>query len=112
MDHNVVINITRKGDVGLFRHADKSTVLQEARVFNSSPINVRKCRLLLTKIIYLLHVGEPFNVKEATDLFFNVIKLFQSKDVSFFFFLILHEKKQPLHTQANTNTQCRHRYVK
>lgn len=57
-------------------------MLQEARAFNDSPINVRKCRLLLTKIIYLLSLGEPFNTQEATDLFFNVIKLFQSKDVS------------------------------
>jgi coatomer protein complex subunit gamma len=60
-------------------------VLQEARAFNDSPINVRKCRLLLTKIVYLLSTGEPFNSQEATDLFFNVIKLFQSKDVSLFF---------------------------
>ncbi|KAI9281944.1 adaptin N terminal region-domain-containing protein [Sporodiniella umbellata] len=69
-------------DVGLFYHVDKTVVLQEARVFNSSPINAKKCRLLLTKIIYLLYLGEPFTVKEATDLFFNVIKLFQSKDTS------------------------------
>lgn len=67
--------------MGLFYHVDKTAVLQEARVFNSSPVNARKCRLLLTKIIYLLYLGEPFTVKEATDLFFNVIKLFQSKDV-------------------------------
>lgn len=66
----------------MFYHLNKTTVLQEARAFNDSPINVRKCRLLLTKIIYLLYLGEPFNVKEATDLFFNVTKLFQSKDVS------------------------------
>ncbi|KAG2199331.1 hypothetical protein INT47_012965 [Mucor saturninus] len=70
------------GDVNVFSQINKSTVLQEARVFNDSPINVRKCRLLLTKIIYLLSLGEPFNSQEATDLFFNVIKLFQSKDTS------------------------------
>lgn len=70
------------GDVNVFSQINKSTVLQEARAFNDSPINVRKCRLLLTKIIYLLSLGEPFNTQEATDLFFNVIKLFQSKDTS------------------------------
>ncbi|KAF7728890.1 coatomer subunit gamma [Apophysomyces ossiformis] len=70
------------GEIGLFYHLDKTTVLQEARVFNDSPINAKKCRLLLTKIIYLLYLGEPFAVKEATDLFFNVTKLFQSKDAS------------------------------
>ncbi|KAG2181582.1 hypothetical protein INT44_008397, partial [Umbelopsis vinacea] len=69
-------------EIGLFYHLDKTTVLQEARVFNDSPINARKCRLLLTKIIYLLYLGEPFNTKEATELFFNVTKLFQSKDTS------------------------------
>ncbi|CAO3626491.1 unnamed protein product [Cunninghamella echinulata] len=70
------------GEIGLFYHLDKTAVLQEARVFNNSPINARKCRILLTKIIYLLYLGEPFASKEATDLFFNVIKLFQSKDTS------------------------------
>ncbi|KAG2234014.1 hypothetical protein INT48_007104 [Thamnidium elegans] len=70
------------GDVNVFSQINKTTVLQEARAFNDSPINVRKCRLLLTKIIYLLSLGEPFNTQEATDLFFNVIKLFQSKDTS------------------------------
>jgi coatomer protein complex subunit gamma len=68
-------------DVTIFSHINKTTVLQEARAFNDSPINNRKCRLLLTKIIYLLSLGEPFTSQEATDLFFNVIKLFQSKDV-------------------------------
>lgn len=75
-------HLFKKGDVNVFSQINKTTVLQEARVFNDSPINVRKCRLLLTKIIYLLSLGEPFNSQEATDLFFNVIKLFQSKDVS------------------------------
>ena len=71
------------GDLGVFYHLDKSTVLQEARVFNESPIVPRKCRLLLTKIIYLLYLGEPMATTEATELFFSVTKLFQSKDVSF-----------------------------
>ncbi|KAI7902633.1 adaptin N terminal region-domain-containing protein [Cokeromyces recurvatus] len=70
------------GEVNIFSQINKTTVLQEARVFNDSSINVRRCRILLTKIIYLLSLGEPFNTQEATDLFFNVIKLFQSKDTS------------------------------
>lgn len=60
---------------------DKSTVLQEARVFNESPISPRKCRALLTRIVYLLYVGETFTTHEATTLFFGVTKLFQHKDV-------------------------------
>lgn len=59
---------------------DKTTVIQEARVFNESPISPRKCRILLTKIIYLLYVGETFGPQEATTLFFGVTKLFQHKD--------------------------------
>ncbi|CAH7667178.1 adaptin N terminal region-domain-containing protein [Phakopsora pachyrhizi] len=59
---------------------DKTTVIQEARVFNESPISPRKCRILLTKIIYLLYVGETFGAQEATALFFGVTKLFQHKN--------------------------------
>jgi hypothetical protein len=58
------------------------TVIQEARVFNETPISPRKCRILLTKIVYLLCVGETFGTQEATTLFFGVTKLFQHKDVS------------------------------
>lgn len=61
---------------------DKTTVIQEARVFNESPISPRKCRALLTRIIYLLYAGETFSTQEATTLFFGVTKLFQHKDVS------------------------------
>lgn len=61
---------------------DKSTVIQEARAFNESPISPRKCRALLTRIVYLLYVGETFSTQEATTLFFGVTKLFQHKDVS------------------------------
>ncbi|SCV71073.1 BQ2448_3835 [Microbotryum intermedium] len=59
---------------------DKTTVIQEARVFNETPISPRKCRILLTKIVYLLDVGETFGTQEATTLFFGVTKLFQHKD--------------------------------
>ena len=60
---------------------DKSTVLQEARVFNQSPISPRACRSLLARIVYLLYCGETFSTQEATQLFFGVTKLFQHKDV-------------------------------
>jgi coatomer protein complex subunit gamma len=61
---------------------DKAIVIQEARVFNESPISPRKCRALLTRIVFLLYVGETFTTQEATTLFFGVTKLFQHKDVS------------------------------
>jgi coatomer protein complex subunit gamma len=57
-------------------------VIQEARVFNETPISPRKCRILLTKVIYLLYTGETFSRTEATTLFFGATKLFQHKDVS------------------------------
>ena len=61
---------------------NKTTVIQEARVFNDSPISPRKCRALLTRIVYILYVGETFTTQEATTLFFGTTKLFQHKDVS------------------------------
>lgn len=63
---------------------NKTTIIQEARVFNESPISPRKCRALLTRIVYLLYVGETFGTQEATTLFFGTTKLFQHKDVRIF----------------------------
>ncbi|KAG1754749.1 coatomer subunit gamma [Suillus paluster] len=59
---------------------NKTTIIQEARVFNDSPISPRKCRALLTRIVYLLYIGETFSAQEATTLFFGTTKLFQHKD--------------------------------
>lgn len=64
-----------------FQGLDKGLVLQEKRAFNETPLNPRKCCHLLTKILYLLTQGETFSTHEATDLFFAVTKLFQSKDI-------------------------------
>ncbi|KAI4210215.1 MAG: hypothetical protein LQ351_006893 [Letrouitia transgressa] len=61
---------------------DRTAVFQEARLFNSSPISPRKCRVLLTKIALLLFTGEKFPTNEATSLFFGISKLFQNKDAS------------------------------
>ncbi|KAI5259359.1 Coatomer, gamma subunit [Aureobasidium subglaciale] len=61
---------------------DRTSVFQEARVFNSSPISPRKCRVLLTKISLLLFTGEKFPQNEATSLFFGISKLFQNKDAA------------------------------
>jgi coatomer protein complex subunit gamma len=51
-------------------------------LFNSSPIQPRRCRILLTKIALLLYTGENFPTNEATTLFFGISKLFQNKDAS------------------------------
>lgn len=63
-------------------YQDKTSVIQEARVFNETPISPRKCRILLTKVIYLLYSGETFSRQEATTLFFGATKLFQHKDAA------------------------------
>src|SRR5690554_5783279 len=65
-----------------FQRIEKGAVLQETRIFNETPLNPRKCCQLLTKVLYLVGQGERFTKSEATDVFFSVTKLFQSKDVS------------------------------
>uniref|UniRef100_A0A1E1WA37 Coatomer subunit gamma n=1 Tax=Pectinophora gossypiella TaxID=13191 RepID=A0A1E1WA37_PECGO len=69
------------GGVNVFQNLDKTTLLQESRYFNSTPVNPRKCIHILTKILYLLNQGEKLTTQEATDIFFATTKLFQSKDV-------------------------------
>ncbi|KAI9903592.1 hypothetical protein N3K66_000121 [Trichothecium roseum] len=68
-------------DLGLVK-VDRTQVFQEARLFNSSPIQPRRCRILLTKIALLMYTGERFPTNEATTLFFGISKLFQNKDAS------------------------------
>ncbi|KAK7917028.1 coatomer subunit gamma protein [Apiospora marii] len=68
-------------DLGLVK-VDRTQVFQEARLFNSSPIQPRRCRILLTKIALLLYTGEKFPTNEATTLFFGISKLFQNKDAA------------------------------
>lgn len=70
----------------VFQNLEKGAVLQEKTVFNESPVNPRKCRVVLTKFLYMIHQGETFTKQEATDLFFAVTKLFQSQDVCLFVF--------------------------
>lgn len=54
--------------------------MQEARTFNDTPVNPRKCTHILTKILYLLNQGEQLGTTEATEAFFAMTKLFQSHD--------------------------------
>uniref|UniRef100_A0A2M3Z006 Coatomer subunit gamma n=1 Tax=Anopheles braziliensis TaxID=58242 RepID=A0A2M3Z006_9DIPT len=59
----------------------KTAVLQETRMFNETPVNARKCTHILTKILYLINQGEVLGTREATECFFAMTKLFQSKDM-------------------------------
>ncbi|VEN47829.1 unnamed protein product [Callosobruchus maculatus] len=63
-----------------FLNLEKTTVLQEARIFNETSVNPRKCTPVLTKLLYAINQGETLSAKEATDVFFAMTKLFQSKD--------------------------------
>ena len=67
----------------------RAYVLFQSRVFNETPINPRKCGHILTKVLYLLNQGEHIGTMEATEAFFAMTKLFQSKDVSLSFILFL-----------------------
>lgn len=62
---------------------DKMAIFQEClQQFNTSPVNVKKCRTLLAKLLLLIYQGENFPVKESTTLFFSISKLFQHKNLS------------------------------
>ncbi|KAE8211163.1 hypothetical protein CF327_g5069 [Tilletia walkeri] len=69
-------------ETGVGLGQDKSSVIQEARVFNETPVSPRRCRILLTKLLYLLYGGETFSRQEGTNLFFGATKLFQHKDAA------------------------------
>lgn len=63
-----------------FQSLDKTSVLQDARTFNETPVEPRKCTPILTKILYLINQGEQLGPAEATETFFAVTKLFQSNN--------------------------------
>ncbi|EFN55078.1 hypothetical protein CHLNCDRAFT_31542 [Chlorella variabilis] len=64
-----------------FYGIEKGAVLQEARCFNDSHVDPRRCQQVITKLLYLLTQGESFTKAEASEVFFSVTKLFQHKDV-------------------------------
>ncbi|XP_020256257.1 coatomer subunit gamma-2 [Asparagus officinalis] len=67
-------------DYSPFLGIEKGAVLQEARVFHDPQLDARRCSQVITKLLYLLNQGETFTKVEATEVFFAVTKLFQSKD--------------------------------
>ncbi|XP_012436244.1 coatomer subunit gamma [Gossypium raimondii] len=68
-------------DYSPFLGIEKGAVLQEARVFNDPQLDPRRCSQVITKLLYLLNQGETFTKVEATEVFFAVTKLFQSRDL-------------------------------
>ncbi|GMM38573.1 coatomer subunit gamma [Saccharomycopsis crataegensis] len=72
----------KKFDEGEGVLPDKMTIYQDCiSAFNASPVNAKKCRILLAKLVRLLSIGETFPANEATNLFFSISKLFQHKSV-------------------------------
>ncbi|KAK3420891.1 hypothetical protein EUGRSUZ_G00444 [Eucalyptus grandis] len=70
-----------EADYSPFLGIEKGAVLQEARVFNDPQLDPRRCSQVITKLLYLLNQGETFTKTEATEVFFAVTKLFQSRDI-------------------------------
>lgn len=94
--YSLVGTMASKKDDELYTDS-KVSVLQDARVFNESPINPRKCRALLTRVVFLLCGGEQLQTHEATNLFFATTKLFQHKDV---------RTRNPTEHVAHHSTAC------
>jgi hypothetical protein len=65
---------------------DKTSVLHDARCFNEHDVVMRnpsKCCNIITKLLYILTcTGDNFSSSEASDVFFSVTKLFESKDLN------------------------------
>jgi len=62
---------------------EKSTVIQECRVFHDAKfvkLHPKRCCQMITKLLYLLTQGETLAGTEASEVFFGVTKLFQSTD--------------------------------
>ncbi|PRP84210.1 hypothetical protein PROFUN_08410 [Planoprotostelium fungivorum] len=64
-----------------FQGLEKGALLQERRILNETPLNPKKCCQFATKLLYLVEQGEKFTKTEATEVFFAITKLFQSKDI-------------------------------
>lgn len=60
---------------------EKTSVLQEAKIFHESPVNPRQCAEILANILYMVNKGEHLSTEEATECFFAITKLFQSQDL-------------------------------
>lgn len=43
-----------------YQNLEKTSVLQEARTFNDTPVNPRKCTNILTKILYMINQVRAF----------------------------------------------------
>lgn len=59
------------------------TVFQNClRAFNETPVDAKKSRALIAKLLRLIYSGETFPREQTTTLFFSISKLFQHRDSS------------------------------
>eukprot|EP00958_Prasinococcus_capsulatus_P009769 scaffold950_cov340-Prasinococcus_capsulatus_cf.AAC.2 len=87
---------------------EKGAVLQESRVFHEQQLDARHCAQVITKLLYLINQGEHFTKTEATEVFFAVTKLFQSKDINLrrMVYLIIKELS-PSADEVRGGARCR-----
>ncbi|KAL3314226.1 Coatomer subunit gamma-2 [Cichlidogyrus casuarinus] len=76
------LKFDKEEGASLYSDLEKSAVLQEARIFNNTPMNARKCVQVLTKILVILSRGDVLTRNEATEAFFAMTKLFQCNNTA------------------------------
>ena len=85
MDSNGVRTDTEVPWYTIPQNLDKGLLMQEARIFGDTPIDVPRCMALSTKLLHLL-TNKPTEREltrtEATTLFFALTKLFQSDNAA------------------------------
>ncbi|ESL07784.1 coatomer gamma subunit [Trypanosoma rangeli SC58] len=65
-------------DVLPFEGLEKTSALQQCRVFNEVRLDISTCLRSMTQCLYLVYTGTTLTEAEATDLFFMSTKLLQS----------------------------------
>jgi coatomer subunit gamma len=70
------------GELGPFTNINKTTLVLDSRVFNETPLSSKRSHPVLSKLLFVLYNGETFTTNDATTIFFNVIKIFQSKELA------------------------------
>lgn len=80
---SIELNSKQNANAEIKTIPDKMTVFQECiQRFNILPINPKKCRQLISKLLMMIYTGENFQTQEYTTMFFSTSKLFQHKNQS------------------------------
>lgn len=71
-----------ESEIPRFDQVEKSSALQNCKVFNNAPINVDECTKAMVDLLYLIYTGRAeLTEDEATDVFFMSTKLMQCSNV-------------------------------